>query len=182
MLMQHPSSAPACMYQSCLPIMLHEQALGTKLTIGFSKDLSEGDSIDLVINFSTMPKSSALQFLEPAQTAGGKHPYLFTQCQAIHARSFIPCQVRLQLCALLPGCPLDQTGLMLDCSLHCKLGYRCSRCYLLESYPCYVIMHPIQSAFAEMGDTSAQQTWFGPDKHYALHRVSTHCIFLSKVA
>lgn len=109
-LMQHPSSTPACMYESCLPIMLHEQALGTKLTIGFSKDLSEGDSIDLIINFSTMPKSSALQFLKPAQTAGGKHPYLFTQCQAIHARSFIPCQVRLHLCALLPGCPLDQTG------------------------------------------------------------------------
>ena len=72
------------------------QALGTKLTIGFGKELSEGQSINIVISFSTMPKSTALQFLEPSQTAGGKHPYLFTQCQAIHARSFIPCQVSKQ--------------------------------------------------------------------------------------
>ncbi|DBB10759.1 hypothetical protein WJX82_009512 [Trebouxia sp. C0006] len=77
-----------------LPFKFAEEhkALGTKLTIGFDKKLSEGQSIDIVISFSTMPKSTALQFLDPSQTGGGKHPYLFTQCQAIHARSFIPCQ------------------------------------------------------------------------------------------
>lgn len=72
--------------------MADAQALGTKLVIGFGKQLSEGETCDVVISFSTMPKSTALQFLDPSQTAGGKHPYLFTQCQAIHARSFIPCQ------------------------------------------------------------------------------------------
>jgi hypothetical protein len=53
--------------------------------------------VNLGIRFSCSPDSTALQFLDPAQTAGGKHPYLFTQCQAIHARSLVPCQVSFKL-------------------------------------------------------------------------------------
>ena len=44
------------------------------------------------IAYRTGPDASALQWLEPSQTHGGKQPYLFSQCQAIHARSLIPCQ------------------------------------------------------------------------------------------
>jgi aminopeptidase N len=44
------------------------------------------------IAYRTAPDASALQWLEPAQTHGGQKPYLFSQCQAIHARSLVPCQ------------------------------------------------------------------------------------------
>ena len=44
------------------------------------------------VAYTTSNEASALQWLEPSQTQGGKQPYLFTQCQAIHARSVLPCQ------------------------------------------------------------------------------------------
>jgi leukotriene-A4 hydrolase len=46
----------------------------------------------ITIHYQTTPASSACQWLPPAQTAGKVYPYLFTQCQAIHARSLFPCQ------------------------------------------------------------------------------------------
>ena len=45
----------------------------------------------LRIRYRTAPTAAALQWLAPAQTAGTQ-PFLFTQSQAILARTWLPCQ------------------------------------------------------------------------------------------
>jgi aminopeptidase N len=61
--------------------------LGAPLTIEMPADATE-----VVIRYETSPEALALQWLEPEQTAGKRHPFLYTQAQSIHARSFIPLQ------------------------------------------------------------------------------------------
>jgi len=47
---------------------------------------------EIVVHYRTTPEAVALQWLAPEQTAGKRHPYLFTQGQAILTRSWVPTQ------------------------------------------------------------------------------------------
>jgi leukotriene-A4 hydrolase len=50
----------------------------------------EADSREVTITYHTKPGAKALQWMSGQQTAGGK-PFLYTQSQAILARSWVPC-------------------------------------------------------------------------------------------
>jgi leukotriene-A4 hydrolase len=51
-----------------------------------------GDDRKIVITYTAAPGAEALQWLAPAQTAGGKHPYLLSQGQPTLNRTWIPTQ------------------------------------------------------------------------------------------
>jgi len=61
--------------------------LGAPLRIGLPPGASW-----VKVRYSTSPAASGLQWLDPAQTAGKQRPFLYSQSQAIHARSWIPLQ------------------------------------------------------------------------------------------
>jgi leukotriene-A4 hydrolase len=69
-----------------------EEPLGAPLHISVPEGAAKGEAIDLTIHLETTEKCTALQWLTPAQTSNKKHPYMFSQCQAINARSIFPCQ------------------------------------------------------------------------------------------
>jgi aminopeptidase N len=64
-----------------------DKILGQPLTVDLPSAAKE-----IVIAYRTSPDAAALQWLGPSQTAGKKHPYLYSQGQAILTRTWIPTQ------------------------------------------------------------------------------------------
>ncbi len=72
-----------------LKYKLHQKdpVLGSLFEIEFGSP-----SKSVVVEYEVPENSSALQWLNPSQTKGKSQPFLFSQCQAIHARSLVPLQ------------------------------------------------------------------------------------------
>jgi aminopeptidase N len=64
-----------------------DELMGQALTVDI---LPETKSV--AIFYATQPDSKALLWLNPQQTAGKEHPYVFTQGEAVLTRTWIPCQ------------------------------------------------------------------------------------------
>nr|WP_238358425.1 M1 family metallopeptidase [Kribbella sandramycini] len=63
-----------------------DKELGSALTIRTNRNER------VRVSYRTAPTATGLQWLEPSMTAGGVMPFMFSQSQAIHARSWVPVQ------------------------------------------------------------------------------------------
>jgi leukotriene-A4 hydrolase len=64
-----------------------KEFVGAPLTIALPAGVEK-----IVIDYATSPGAAAVQWLAPAQTAGGQLPFMFTQGQAILTRTWLPTQ------------------------------------------------------------------------------------------
>jgi leukotriene-A4 hydrolase len=66
--------------------------LGQRLKITIPTEWIEFETFQLIIDYTTSTSASAVTWLSKEQTSGKKQPYMYTQCESIHARSIAPLQ------------------------------------------------------------------------------------------
>ena len=85
-------SATVCGAPATYTMRPKHDAFGVACAVALPSGLGEqGRTLEVALTYATSPASSALQWLPPAQTAGKERPFMFSQCQAIHARAMLPC-------------------------------------------------------------------------------------------
>ena len=68
-------------------------ALGTPLVILLPNDIDKSlSTLNIKISFTADENSGAIKFLDKEQTKTKQYPFMFTQCEAILARTLLPCQ------------------------------------------------------------------------------------------
>ncbi|MDZ4759207.1 MAG: M1 family metallopeptidase [Bacteroidota bacterium] len=125
--------------------------LGQSLTIKITPDTKK-----VRIYYRTSAQSSAIQWLDASQTSGGKHPFMFTQSQAILARSWVPLQdgpgVKFTYNATIT-CPSNLMALMSaenDTAKHVDGIYHFKQAKPIPSYLMALAVGDI--AFKKLGD------------------------------
>jgi aminopeptidase N len=124
--------------------------LGAPLSIEMTPGATQA-----LVEYRTSPAATALQWLDPSRTAGKVKPFLFTQSQAIHARSWIPLQdspsVRITFVATI-SVPAGMTAVMAAES-------RVNRDFARRGIFRYVMAQPIPSYLIALavGDLAFQK-------------------------
>lgn len=146
------------------------EPFGSRLTVRLGRKYGTGEEVMVKIGFATTNECTALGWMDPEQTSNKKHPYMYSQCQAIHCRSLFPCQdtpfvkatykstVRSPLPVVISGISNITRNLHTDHMSDYEYEYE-------QKIPIPSYLYAIASGdivAAEIGPRS--QVWTGPDE------------------
>ena len=66
--------------------------IGDSIKINLGEPMRKGDYFNLTVEYETLEEGLSLNWLDPPQTSGKKHPYVYTHCEAIDCRCLAPLQ------------------------------------------------------------------------------------------